>query len=398
MRPQFGTVLLAAGLVIGFVVARLAGSGGGEAEPAELVRERDAAVARADRAEAELASLRDVRKRVRTEETGPKGEVPPDTRAPSDPAPAAAPQAASADDKTAAARARLRTARDGVAAALAAKDGAKLLALLKELAAVARDLPEARDDAMKLAIDINKDVNGAGELQISQFAYYSGLGDAAMRDLMLWSMENQASSPPDFRVLSAWSLPWAFADNPDAAVAKFDAALSRETDRRVQEAILRNVGSMNTPAAEALLAKVFNDPARDAALRGEVAFVLATSKDPAIQRAIESAAQSDPDPRVQSAAKLSLIARDPPASGCLVTATSPDGNAEAAGIRAGDVIVSYNGHAVASSEELVKEREAVTASGAETVAVVVVREGREQTMQLKSGLLGLPNLRPVKKK
>src|SRR5262245_59726825 len=224
MRPQFGFVLLTAGLVIGFVVARFAG-GGGDAASADLVRERDAAAARAARAESELALVRDTKKRVRTEETGPKGEVPPDTRAPDDPEPAAAPKdaAATAAEKQAAARARLRTARDGVQAALAAKDGTKVLALLKELAAIARELPEARDDAMKLAIDVNKDVQGAGELQLSQFAYYSALGEPAMRDLMLWSMENQGSSPPDFRVLAAWSLPWAFADNPDGAIAKFDA-------------------------------------------------------------------------------------------------------------------------------------------------------------------------------
>lgn len=399
MRPQFGFVVLAAGLATGFVVARLVG-GGGDAAPAEIARERDAAVARADRAETELAAVRDAKKRVRAEETGPKGEIPPDTRKPADPAPAAAPADANAApaDRVAAARARLTKARSDVQAAFAAKDGTKVLTLLKELAAIARDLPEARDDAMKLALDVNRDVNGPAELHLSEFAYYSSLGEPEMRDLMLWSLENQGASPSDFRVLAAWSIPWAYANKPDDAIAIFEATLGREPDRAVQDAIVRNVASMNTPKAEALLAKVFGDATRDAALRGDAAMALATSKDPAVQHAIENAAQSDPDPRVQAAAKISLIARDPPATGCLVTATSPDGNAEAAGIRAGDVIVSYNGHAVPSSEELVKEREAVTASGAETVPVVVMRDGREQTMQVKTGRLGLPNLRPVKKK
>lgn len=397
MRPQFGFVLLVAGLVFGFVAARFLG-GGGEASSGNLAHERDAAVARAERAETELAAARDARKRSRAEETGPKGEVPPDTRAPADPAHAAAPAEPTAADKATAARSRLRTARDELQTALAAKDGTKVLALLKQLAAIARDLPEARDDAMKLALDINRDVNGKGELHIPQFTYYAAVTQPEMRDLMVWSFENQASSPADFRVLAAWSLPWAFADDPVTAIAKFDAALSHETDRGVQDAIVSNLGSMNKPEAEALLAKVFADQTRDAALRGYAAIALATSEDPAVQRAIESAAQSDPDPRIQTAAKLSLVARDPPATGCLVTATSPDGNAEAAGIKAGDVIVSYNGHAVPTSDELGKEREAAAASGAETVAVVVVREGREQTMQVKPGRLGLPNLLPVKKK
>ena len=397
MRPQFGFVLLVAGLVLGFIAARFTG-GGGAGDTPELARERDAAVARAERAETELGATRDARKRSRADEGGPKGEVPPDTRTPQDAPRVAELKPLTAAEKLAAARGKLRTARDELQAALAAKDGTKVLDLLKQLAAIARDLPEARDDAMKLAIDINKDVNGAAELHLSQFAYYSALGGTDMRDLMLWSLENQGSSPADFRVLAAWSIPWAYADKPEDAIAVFAAALGRESDRTVQDAIVRNLASMNTPKAEALLATVFGDATRDAALRADAALALATSSDPAVQRAIESAAQSDPDPKVQAAAKTSLIARDPPATGCLVTATSPDGNAEAAGIKAGDVIVSYNGHAVPTSDELVKEREAAAASGAEAVAVVVVRDGREQTMQVKPGRLGLPNLLPVKKK
>src|SRR5262245_53826902 len=338
MRPQFGLVLLAAGLVIGIVIGRLTSGGGAAGDAASLARERDAATARADRAEAELATAREAKKRLRADAAGPKGEVPPDTRAPAD-APAAQPNAgaAVAADKTAAARTRLRTARDEVQAALAAKDGAKVLALLKELAAIAQDLPEARDDAMKLAIDVNKDVQGPGEMHLSDFAFYTGLGDPAIRDLMMWSLENQGASPADFRVMAAWSIPWAYANKPAEAIAIFEATFGRETERSVLEAIVRNVASMNTPKAEALLAKVFADPTRDAALRAEAATALIASTDPSVQRALEAAAQSDSDPRIQTAAKLSLIVRDPPATGLLVTATSPDGSAEAAGIKPGDI-------------------------------------------------------------
>src|SRR5262245_44996980 len=154
MRPQFGFVLIVAGLVIGFVVARFSADIHGESAPEALVRQRDAAVARADRAEAELAAVRDAKKRVHAEDAGPKGEVPADSRVPADPT-ETKPAAVLTEDRIAASRARLRTTRDGVQAALAAKDGAKVLALLKELAAIAQDLPEARDDAMKLAIDVN---------------------------------------------------------------------------------------------------------------------------------------------------------------------------------------------------------------------------------------------------
>ena len=52
----------------------------------------------------------------------------------------------------------------------------------------------------------------------------------------------------------------------------------------------------------------------------------------------------------------------------------------------------------ATNEELVRERDASASSAADSVAVLIVRDGREQTVQVKSGRLGLPDLRPVKKK
>jgi hypothetical protein len=346
---------------------------------------------------AELSAAHEARRKPRDNGDRPAGEVPADSRTPFEEK-KSAPAVPSDEERLVAARNRLRSLRAELPAVMAAHDGQKAVEILKELAKIAKDLPEARDDAMKLAVDINRDVNGQGELRLSQFAFYSALGDDAIRDLMLWSMENPGASTADFRVMSAYSIPWAYASEPDQAVARYDAALAKETDRGVQAAILSNLSDMNNPKAEALLAKLFQDATRDAGLRGDAALALATSTDPAILRSLESAAQTDADPRVQSAAKLSLVARDPPASGCLVTATTPDGVAEAAGMRAGDIIVSYNGRAVGTLQELVHERDAASAAAAESVPVLIVRDGREQTLNVKTGRLGLPNLRAVKKK
>jgi hypothetical protein len=390
MKASHGALLFVAGGAIGFALAPR-----GDPSAVELVRqERDAAKVRADRAEADLATARESRTRRHDATELPKGAVAPDSREPfEDPKKAAAapakPDALSPEARTK----RLNEIRGALAGYFAAHDGEKALAALKELAALG---PEARDDAMKLALDINKDVQGAGTLRLPMQTFYTGLGDPAIRELMYWSLENQASSSADFRVMSAWSLPWA-PGSIDDTIARFEGALARESDHAVQNAIVRNLGDINSPKAEAVLVRVLGDGTRDAALLGDAAMALSTSEDAAAQRAIAAVAAADAsNQRVQTALKLSQIIQEPPATGCLVVQTTPDGTAEVAGIRPADLIVAYNGRAVASEGDL--RNEVKGAAGAESVPVLVIRDGREQTIQVKAGRLGLPNLRPVAKK
>jgi len=273
-------------------------------------------------------------------------------------------------------------------------EGEKALAALKELAAL---VPEGRDDAMKLALDINKDVDGPGLLRLPMQTFYLGLGDPAIRDLMFWSLENQASTSADFRVLSAWSLPWA--QGPiDDTIARFDAALAHESDRSVQKAIVDNLGSINSPKAEQALVRVLGDGTRDAALKGDAAMALASSDDPSAQRAIAAAAAADStNQRIQTAAKVSNLVRDPPATGCLYLNTYPESIADNAGMKAGDLIVSYNGKAVTTEGEL---REGIKqVSGVDTVPVIVVRDGQQQTLQMKPVRIDRgASIKPVEKK
>jgi len=289
---------------------------------------------------------------------------------------------------------RVNEIRASLATMFQNHEGEKALSALKELAAL---VPEGRDDAMRLALDINKDVDGPGALRLPMQTFYMGLGDPAIHDLMTWSLENQASSPADFRVLSAWSLPWA--PGPiDETIARFDATLAREPDRSVQKAIVDNLGSINSPKAEAVLVRVLGDGTRDASLHGDAAMALAPSEDPVAQRAIAAAAAADSsNPRIQTAAKVSLVVKDPPATGCLVVYTSPDGAAESAGIRAADLIVSYNGKVVATENEL--RNEIKQAAGSESVPVVVVRDGVSQTLQVKPSRIDRgTSFKPVEKK
>jgi hypothetical protein len=384
MKAWHGFALFALGAAAGW----LAAPRGDEASVEALRAERDAAASRAARSEAELATARGVPRRQRDPAMEPAGAIPEGTRAafdaPKAPAASVAAPAASPSGP-AAARAALATARQDLQKALAANDGEKALALLKKIAGLARDLPEARDDAMKLALDINRDVQAGGDLGLNVQVFYTGLGDPGIRDLMLWSLENQGASPADFRVLSVWSIPWAMP--PEDAIARLDAALGVETEGSVLSAIVRNLAEMNTPKAHTAVAAVLADPARDVSIRADAALALATSRDPAVQRALEEAASASDDPRFADALRVSMVLREPPAAGCLVVSTRADGAAKAAGMRAGDLILSYNGRVVPGDGDL--RREIAAVADAEAVPVVVLRDGGEVTLQVRPGTLGI---------
>ena len=262
-------------------------------------------------------------------------------------------------------------------------DGAASVAALRELAAL---VPEGRVAAMELALLINADVNGDGRLRLSDVQFYGGLGDPAVKSLMDWALV-RPETPAQFRVMAAWSLPWV--QEPAATIAQFAGALERETETSVQSALVANLGRLKSADAERLLGAIFADPGRDAALRAQVAGELAATTDPGLVRALEIAAESDPAPSVRDAARAALVARDPPASGYLVTGTLPDSQAAAAGLRAGDVLVSYDGRETRTAEALRAATGAASAEANETVTVVVVRAGERVSLQLRPGRLGV---------
>ena len=135
------------------------------------------------------------------------------------------------------------------------------------------------------------------------------------------------------------------------------------------------------------LSDVFSDPNADPGLRARVATELATAEDPDIVAAIERAANDDPNLGVRAAAKASLLVRNPPATGYLVTGTVPDSQGEAAGVRAGDVVVSYAGSVITDGRALRQATSAAT--GEESVEVVVVRDGGEVTLVVRPGRMGV---------
>jgi hypothetical protein len=267
--------------------------------------------------------------------------------------------------------------------------GKEALAALKELAAL---VPEGREAAMELAVAINADVNGEGKLKLSQMVFYTNLGTPEIKGLFSWSLENP-SSLAGFRTMAAYSLPWT--QSAEDTVKQFAKALQGEKDVAVQRALVWNLARMRKADGDKALREVLTDTDRDTSLRAQVATELAMSEDPDVARELESLSISDPDERVRDAAKAAMAMRDPPATGFMITGTVPASQAEAAGMKAGDILISYNGK---ETKSLTALRTAATDSGSEDeVPVVVMRGGQEVTLYMRPGQMGVFG-RDVKKK
>lgn len=367
------------------VVAVLAGGGG-------WFLGRSSARARVSELEAEVSTLsgrvREQEARLEFDRVGAESppiatvEFPEPEPAPADPAaPAAAPEAAAGPSLDAEHRLRrireLETTVDGW---FARHEGDKALAALKELAALA---PEGRDAAMSLAVRINEDVNGDGRLGLSMMVFYTSLGDPAVRDLMTWSLENP--STPEFRAMSAYSLPWTLP--PEETISRFSKTLDTERNLDVQRALVWNLARMKNAKADAALLEMLKDPEHAAGVRAFVAMEIADGKNPAIEETLRDLSISEPDTEVRAAAETALRILKPPATGFLVTGTVPGSQAAVAGLAAGDILVSYGGRAIESLDQL--RAAADQAGGSEAVDVVVVRGHERVTLRLRPGKMGV---------
>ncbi|MBI2921322.1 MAG: PDZ domain-containing protein [Planctomycetes bacterium] len=101
---------------------------------------------------------------------------------------------------------------------------------------------------------------------------------------------------------------------------------------------------------------------------------------------LEEFARSDNE-SLRNEAELALIAVHPPAAGLLVTYTAPNSQAETAGMKRGDIIVSYNGQAVKDLEAL---REEMNRTGGDSLVTVMVnRKGEMIPLTIKGSKIGI---------
>ncbi len=159
--------------------------------------------------------------------------------------------------------------------------------------------------------------------------------------------------------------------------------LGTERDPEVLNGILAVLANSNGLDPRALLAAYQAQGSSDTRLA--IARVLVDT--PGTSADTLALLAQSPDDAVRRYATLTLLMKSPPVQGYLVSGIVDGSQAAAAGIKEGDIIVSYNGSDVRSTRQLAKLKSGVAADA--TVPIAVYRDGVVIPMTLKPGQIGI---------
>lgn len=261
----------------------------------------------------------------------------------------------------------------------AAKDGAGLIGLLKEMIAGGETAYPA---AMELAAKLFEEGERGG-LRVDDRQLRRLFMSDETTPLMRFALVHQ-EAPALFRRMAVESLAW----SGDPELAGFLVQrLPVEKDERVLHNMARMLAGADRPEATAALVDLLRTRTDQPDLRESVLGYLAESASPEVERTVQEMRFSDPDPRLREAAGLFLLAQDPPVAGYLVTETYPDSQAAALGLRKGDILISYNGVEIASPRTLRDETRKVARD--QETTVVIWRDGRPVEFTLKGSTIGI---------
>jgi hypothetical protein len=260
---------------------------------------------------------------------------------------------------------------------LAKKDGHGLLKLMRELALLGEPGYVA---ALKIAEVLGRDVeSGGGEFGASASALHNVLQSSP--GMLEWALRH-----PD--LASAWMRlraigPMMAQLEPDPA-ALFGELLRSEKDANVAASLAGGLYSMSRAGSEqALIDAARGQTGQAARTLVEALANLGTTEARAGLR--ELAASQDPVLRDE--ASYQALRLDPPSPGVLISGLVPKGQAESAGLRRGDLVLSYNGAPVTGFDQL---RGEVQKTSADHLVPIVVQRGNETvTLQIRGQQIGI---------
>ncbi|KAF0243956.1 MAG: HtrA2 [Planctomycetota bacterium] len=260
---------------------------------------------------------------------------------------------------------------------LAKKDGHGLLKLMRELALLGEPGYVA---ALKIAEVLGRDVeNGGGEFGASASALHNVLQSSP--GMLEWALRH-----PD--LASAWMRlraigPMMAQLEPDPA-ALFGELLRNEKDPNVSASLAGGLYSMARAGSEQALIDAARGQTGQAART--LVEALANLGTPEARAGLRELAASQ-DPALRDEASYQVLRIDPPSAGVLISGLVPKGQAEAAGLRRGDLVLSYNGSPVTAFDRL---REEVQKTSAEHLVPIVVQRGNETvTLQIRGQQIGI---------
>ncbi|HVY62908.1 MAG TPA: HEAT repeat domain-containing protein, partial [Planctomycetota bacterium] len=263
--------------------------------------------------------------------------------------------------------------------ALRRKDGPRALALVKEIA----KLGEGGDAAaIELSRRIAGELNADHRIGVSRYDF-----DKAMRSDEMIGVVKRAlldpSADPSFRGRAVEYL--ADSSNPDTT-AFISSLIEQERDPRTLSQMVRYVEEVGDPGSVDALSRALGGQ-QDRRLRGQIVDALGEMPGDAASVALQQVAASDPDEGLRRDAQLALTARNPPVQGYLLTRVVDQSQAAAAGLRPGDIMLSYDGVTLGPESSIRDLRDRVSKNA--TVPVTVWRDGQTIQVTLNPGQIGI---------
>jgi hypothetical protein len=375
---------LGAGWVFTGVLAPPVAVDRGPASVTPLPKESDVALARERTARIEAEAARDTLAeelaRSRRAPAPPAAETAPvGSRVPEAPSREAVELRAKRPDP-----ARLAALAGLVREAAANQDQKRAVALLREIAALRRAGWPLAVELLPMFGPQEAKINAKRDpaLAANPYDLRKVLTSDALAPLYADAISDAAHYSTEMRQAAATWLPSA---DPQGARELLRSKLPTEQDEAVANILIQAFYEDRDPdMLEGVVAAVRAQP--NAAIRLTLTELLSENDAAEATRALESVAKSDPDEKVRQTARASLVGRNPPVAGVLVTQVVEGSQAARAGIVEGDIIVSYRGIPTLTLEALQEAKKA--AQKDETVLLEIWRDGL-QRVQLQAGSIGV---------
>lgn len=267
----------------------------------------------------------------------------------------------------------------------------EVLAALRELGALGTDAAAEFYDAFGAVSAIGNPFSGEGNtLKLTFPEYFSLMSD----NMSMYTLtEGRSVAPDDAKIWAMYGV--AYGSPMDASdKAKLFGGFLDTGDKGLASHAIETLGLTKDPAAVPYLMRSALNGGFEPDVRAKALNTLINFGDDVDWNQVSSL-ENDPDPRVASAARVGLATRNPGATGLLITTVTPDGAADKAGVKVGDIITRYNGVEVRDVNSLIQARNA-TADVLE-VPIVVARGNGSVTLQVPKGQLGIDG-RAVEKK
>ncbi|MCC6574586.1 MAG: HEAT repeat domain-containing protein [Planctomycetes bacterium] len=261
--------------------------------------------------------------------------------------------------------------------------------VIKAIAALQKLGPLAYDKTiemwMKVAEDYGTGMNwgkGKRELGLSDPDMYTLISNW---DLIKYSITNE-STPSTFRISSIYGLPYR-ASVPAEERAKIAGEALGAAKGYDAFAAITALNEIEDKSTVGYLVKYVETYSENTMARENAISALGAKNTPEAWATIEKIAANDPDEKVKAAAQAQLIKKTAKGPGVLITNVFPNSQAALAGVKVGDVLVSYNGKEIRSMGDITEAKK--TVADGQTAEMIVKRGEERVTLTIGSGTIGI---------